>query len=167
MAIPQSTHPSASPQLAKAAARFWAKVDTSGECWLWTGPRNKWGYGYFWLDGRNHKATRVAYELLHGPIPDGLHVLHDCPGGDNPSCVRHLYPGTHLDNMRDKVGKGRSSRPTGEQNPSAKLTDADVRNIRQLHAETQANYKTLALRFNVDRRTVACLVERRTWRHID
>lgn len=61
--------------------RFWAKVDKSGECWLWTGYIMPNGYG-FW--GYGHpvatKTTshRFAYELTNGPIPDGLHIDHLC-----------------------------------------------------------------------------------------
>jgi hypothetical protein len=45
-------------------------------------------------------ASRIAWTLAHGPIPDGLNVLHTC---DNVICVnvRHLYLGTQKDNVRD------------------------------------------------------------------
>jgi len=64
------------------------------------------GYGAFGFDGKVQKAHRVAYMLTHGPIPDGGHILHSC---DNPSCVNpdHLRVGTHTENMRDKLARGR------------------------------------------------------------
>lgn len=92
-------------------SRFWSKVDKSGDCWVWVA--GKWssnpklGYGQFWKDGSMHKAYRVAWELTHGPIPPGAHVMHVC---DNPPCVNpeHLVLGTHGANMADKKRKGRS-----------------------------------------------------------
>jgi hypothetical protein len=80
--------------------RFWSRVDRSAGCWEWQGARNGAGYGVVSRDGRDHGAHRVAWELTHGPIPDGLFALHHC---DNPPCVRpeHLYLGTAGDNLRD------------------------------------------------------------------
>ena len=89
-------------------ARFWNKVDKSGACWLWTASARK-GYGHFRVGARSKGSHRVSWELERGPIPEGLHVLHNCPGGDNRACVNpdHLWLGTNADNMADKVAKGR------------------------------------------------------------
>lgn len=75
-------------------------------------------------------AHRVAYEKAHGPIPEGLIVMHRC---DNPPCVNpeHLVLGTMLDNFLDSVAKGRMRHVCGEAHPSAKLTRAKVRQIRK------------------------------------
>lgn len=97
--------------LIPAERRFWAKTDRSGECWLWTGAKNPAGYGSFSMNGTNDMAHRTSWTLTYGPIPEGMFVCHHC---DNPPCVRpdHLFLGTALDNMLDKVAKGRAKGPT-------------------------------------------------------
>jgi hypothetical protein len=87
--------------------RFWARVDKAGPsgCWLWMGAKAR-GYGQFYLNGRNRKATHVAWLLTHGSIPEGKMACHTC---DNPTCVNpaHIFWGTMSDNILDAVKKGR------------------------------------------------------------
>lgn len=112
-------------------------------------------------------SHRLTWMLGRGPIPEGMFVLHNC---DNPMCVnlRHLFLGTHGDNMDDKVMKGRASGPTfnprrGELCPTAKLTWADVREIRHLR-ETQCMAQTeLAMRFNVGQNAIWKILNGKTW----
>lgn len=69
------------PYAANVATRFWSKVDKLGpaECWEWVGgTRNAKGYGVFMISGWTKQAHRVAYELMVGPIPDGMTVDHRC-----------------------------------------------------------------------------------------
>jgi len=96
-------------------ARFWAKADRSGgpeSCWPWISTSvSQRGYGHFWLNGTTHRAHRVAYELTHGPIPEGLmpdHLCHtrdtECPGGNDclhRRCINpaHLELVTHAENV--------------------------------------------------------------------
>src|SRR5258708_27487935 len=74
------------------------RVDPSG-CWIWTGYIGKDGYGVAYLQGRNHRAHRVAYILLVGEIPPLLHLDHLC---NVRPCVNpaHLEPVTWLENNR-------------------------------------------------------------------
>lgn len=92
------------------AERFWAKVNKTPGCWMWTGGTGHNGYGQFWLGGKLVQAHRFAYELVHGPLLPGVKVLHEC---DTPPCVRdeHLFPGTQGDNNRDMARKGRHVSP--------------------------------------------------------
>jgi hypothetical protein len=86
--------------------KFWARVDKSGECWVWTGSKKTLGYGLVCYRGQLRTAHRVAYEIFVGPLRDGLFVCHSC---DNPPCVNpaHLWQGTASDNTRDAMSKGR------------------------------------------------------------
>lgn len=83
--------------------RFWKKVDTSGDCWLWSGEVGKDGYGRFWMDQRHNMAHRVAYQLVIGPIPDGKFLDHTC---HNTICVKpdHLRIVTPKQNSEHRTG---------------------------------------------------------------
>lgn len=93
--------PDAAERLAERSA-----MDPGTGCVLWLGYVDPCGYGRMGVGGKQRLTHRLAYELAHGPIPDGLCVCHKC---DNPPCVNplHLFLGTHTDNMRDRVTKGR------------------------------------------------------------
>jgi hypothetical protein len=91
--------------------RFWDKVRMGlpDECWEWRASTNSYGYGKFGIVGRVLGAHRIAWELSHGPVPEGQCVLHRC---DNPPCCNpgHLYAGTPADNVRDMDERGRRVR---------------------------------------------------------
>jgi HNH endonuclease len=97
-------------------------------CVWWIGPVDKQGYGHISSSRRkNDRAHQVAYKLAHGPIPDGMLVMHTC---NNPSCVNpeHLELGTNTDNQRYAAECGRKL--PGERSPNMKLYDSDVHFIR-------------------------------------
>lgn len=151
-------------------ARFWASVEKTDECWVWTGKLNSGGYGMMTVDGRKVRAHRFSWELHNGPVPDTLFVLHNCPGGDNRACVNpeHLWTGTHLDNITDCVKKGRNKYPRdthGERNGHSKLTEREVCEIRRLYSEG-VRQSDLARRFSVSQSTILDIRKRRIWRHI-
>lgn len=126
------------------------------DCWLWVGGHLRGGYGCFALKkGRAVRAHRYAYEVEYGPILDGLMVLHKC---DVRLCVRpsHLFLGTNRDNVADMLAKGRSLK--GTKNPQAKLTAADVENIKTRYAQGGISQKSLGALYGVDQTTVGDLV---------
>jgi hypothetical protein len=86
--------------------RFWARVNKTQGCWLWTGYQKADGYGWLTLGNRQTTAHLAAYRALVGPVPQGLELDHVC---GNPACVKavadefgpaHLEPVTHRENVR-------------------------------------------------------------------
>lgn len=169
------------------AERIAHYTDRSGgpdACWLWTGYRSRFGYGKLGMRGADGsrqvcvRAHRVAYELAHGPIPEGLCVLHRC---DTPACVNpaHLALGTQADNMRDMIAKGRgNSRPPstpgrprpdqlarGSRVAGAKLSDEAVREIRA-RAHEGVLHREIAALHGVSRSSVGRIVARESWAHV-
>ena len=133
-------------------------------CWLWERCINPGGYGIAVFHGRNWIAHRLAWHLAHGPIPDGLCVLHHC---DVRDCVnpRHLFIGTRADNYADMCAKGRL--PLGEKHSGSKPTDAAVRAIRQAYRSGTASQQALADAYGVSLRAAQKVIHRVTWRHVD
>lgn len=145
------------------AQRFMSKIATSNECWTWTGTRDADGYGVIKIQGRMHKAHRIAFRLAFGWIPtNGSYICHKC---DNRSCVNpaHLFAGLPRDNSFDMVSKGRSAK--GERVGTAKLTETQVREIlsRLAHGETK---KALAREYGVSDTLIRFIATGKTWRHI-
>lgn len=75
------------------------------ECWEWTGPLRS-GYGWMCVNGKAISAHRFSYSHFIEEIPEGMLCCHIC---DNRRCCspKHLFIGTHTDNMKDMIQKGR------------------------------------------------------------
>lgn len=171
---------------------FWRRVRKSTGCWEWTGATKGSGaqqYGRVWYRGRVvGKAHRLAWEIVNGPVPDGLAVLHRC---DYPRCVRaepggngHLFLGTDVDNASDMIAKRRAiwqrtdeaaarwrsaarraPRLIGEENPQAKLSETMVYEAVVLRGRG-VHYRDLAEHFGVDIASIWRAVNGKTWRHL-
>jgi hypothetical protein len=148
------------------AVRFWEKVEkhASTACWLWTGMRNKDGYGI--LSGGAERADvnflrahRISWELHYGPIHSEQHVLHKC---DNPPCVnpRHLFLGDQVANNADRDSKGRGGDRCGERNGRASLTDKEVEKIRRKYADGGITQADLGAEYGVSEVQVWRIVHR-------
>lgn len=150
--------------------RFWAKVnkgDGPSACWIWQGAKDRRGYGKVEVDGRFRTASRVAWILIHGEVPENYFVCHHC---DVPACVNpaHLFIGTGSDNMRDMVKKGRhasASRPgwnSGESNGRAKLRGTQAMVIRARHRAGESSIK-LADEYGVSKSLVLQISRGEVW----
>ncbi len=145
---------------------FWAAVAPQGECRVWTGAKHRDGYGRVVFRGREKLAHVYAMELRIGsPIPAGLQVNHEC---DIPPCVIHTYLGTQQQNIRDMDSRNRRANRPGQESPRAKLTAAEVSEIRAVGG-TWANrgaesQKDLARRFRVSQATISSIILRKSWK---
>lgn len=150
--------------------RFWSRI-TKGEtdeCWPWGGSRHSWGYGTLQWRKKQAYAHRVAWEIAHGgAAPSGMVVCHTC---DNPPCCnpRHLFLGTPADNNADAHRKGRAHKLpvlSGEDHGMSKITEAEVRRIRELYA-TGLRQVDIADRFGLTQSTISAIVTRRLWKGV-
>lgn len=144
--------------------RFWSCVDKSGgpdACWMWLQSVDRNGYGRTFWDGRCTQAHRIAWQIINGPIPKGIQILHTC---DNSSCVNptHLYAGSHRDNMNDMVRRSRL--PRGIRHHRARLSEADVKEIRASAAGSSQS--AIAKRFGITQSHVRKIVLRKLWQHV-
>ena len=155
------------PKPRSVTERFWDKVQKGDCCWVWIGWRDRNGYGKI-RDRTGGKfrdlfAHRVSWEVLYGPIPDGLCVLHRC---DNPCCVnpKHLFLGTSADNVHDMISKGRFVVPPrqGSRNGRARLTENQIVQIRDL-IEQGVPRKQIAEMFGVSVSAINHIARRRRW----
>lgn len=147
-------------------ARFWERIDrsTPGGCWPWNRGKFPQGYGAISVDGKLRYAHRVSYELINGPIPDGLFVCHKC---DNPPCVNpeHLYLGDVKRNSGDAAKRGRYR--VAENAPNARYTNADILKIRELYATGRYSYMDLCKLFGIPSRArVSEIVLGKNWKSL-
>jgi hypothetical protein len=142
-------------------------------CIEWTGYTNGVPpYGSIYVRG-SFKTGHVRYERVHrfvyrevvGDIPQRMFVCHTC---DNPLCVNpdHLWLGTHSENMKDAYRKGRVAPPKqhmfGECNPNSKLTESQVRMIKQRLSEGESS-RSISRDFGVNKDTVLSIAHGKTW----
>ncbi len=184
-----------SPQRMKC---FLSYIDTSmgpKMCWEWTGAKSYKEYGAFTLRVSRKSiiaaSHRISWIYFNGPIPANLFVCHRC---DNPACCnpRHLFLGTHSENMADMVKKKRSAsgdknwsvshkhlRSRGESHrkmiydsalfcenhPHAKLTNTNVRDIFKLKRYGWTP-KEISIKFKCSRSNIYMILEGHAWKRI-
>lgn len=145
---------------------FWSNTKPSKTgCLLWVGCLHEAArpYGKFGR-GKERRAHRIAWTLKNGPIKKGLHVLHRC---DTPQCVnvKHLFLGTHQQNMADRKAKGRYVGLRGSENGNSWLDSGTVIAIRAL-AKTGQSASSLARAFGVSPSQTKRIIKNQTWRNL-
>lgn len=130
------------------------------DCWIYTGYKNKRGYGSCQMNGKYIAAHRASWILHHGSIPRNKFVLHLC---NNPSCVNpeHLHLGDHKDNANDRAKSGRTAK--GEKNGQSKLNWVKVSEIRELH-QIGAKLYQIAKDYSVSDNLVSRIVRNKIWK---
>lgn len=133
-------------------SRFAVKEDTG--CWEWTMARHFRGYGKIRTLKKDYQTHRLAWQIVHGPLPRDVFVCHKC---DNPSCGNpdHLFVGSPKDNTHDAMKKGRLAH--GERCNLAKLSDAQVKEI----AAAEGTQQQIADKYGVTQSCVSRIKNRR------
>lgn len=173
---------------------FLSRIDVRGpdECWPWTHGKFASGYGAYSIKHSPFKAPRIMHFIHTGQDPLELNVLHHC---DNPPCCnpRHLFLGSHADNVKDRDQKGRTASgdrsgsilhperlargdknwkhnhpetARGERNPKHKLTEQEVLEIRRTYVKKYGTQKQFASKYGIDVLTLQRILNRERWKHL-
>lgn len=176
--------------------RFWLYVDIRkpNDCWNWTGYIGSGGYGRYRMRSLKKiwSAHRFAYIIIHKSIPPKMLILHKC---DNGLCVNpnHLFLGTHKDNMKDMVSKGRQARgdkhglrlypelaargkrngrytypektARGERHGLSKLNEEKVRYIKKLGKIYTS--KSISEKLMLNHSHICRILSNRIWKHVE
>ena len=142
--------------------------DLIGPCWIWQRHITNAGYGQAGdTNGKRIYTHRLSYQLFVGELTKQRPwVLHKC---DIRLCCNpdHLYSGTHKDNMKDISNRDRGNPTIGENSGMSKLTNQQVKEIRELYAGGGViTQRELSERFNIDRSEISRIVNNKTWKCI-
>ncbi len=164
--------------------RFMRNVlkDPDTGCWNWVGALYKNGYGLFTVydparrrlnKNRGVLAHRWFFQQKMGVIPSKkILCCHHC---DNKKCVniKHIFLGTHKDNMIDQSLKGKNYRhlfpesgPIGELHGSSKMTEKSVRKARSIYSKGGIGYKNLGKKFGISTGSMRDIIKKKNWRFV-
>jgi len=140
------------------------KLKKHKDCLVWTGCKDKDGYGKIQINKKHYRTHRLAYEITYGEIPKGKMICHKC---SNKACCneKHLYVGDAKINANDREKHGHNAFK-GERNPKVKLTIAEVILIRDLYKSGNFSCIKLGKKFGISREHIYSIVKNKTWKHI-
>lgn len=122
---------------------------------------NRDGYATIYKAGRTQNLHRVLYEEKFGPLGE-LVARHKC---DTPTCInlKHIEPGTWSDNREDVRKRNRYNPPYGERSGTSKLTEEQIRCIRN----EIGTHQYLADKYSVNQSTITRIKSRKRWAHLE
>lgn len=143
--------------------------DYSTGCWVWARTLNNKGYGTMTINHKTVLVHRVSFGLFNRKLIGKEHVLHHC---DNPKCCnpKHLFAGTHRENMIDAINKGRlfklpPAHFVGSLNPMSKLNEQDILDIRKRLANGEFQ-KKVAVDYGVSQSLISLISMGKLWGHL-
>ncbi len=157
--------------------RLYSKVYnfTRNSCWEMKPPKHN-RYPIIRMDNKDVRASRISWELHNKKkFPKGKFCLHKC---DNTKCINpdHLFIGTHKQNMRDMIKKGRDRKdaPIGERCAQHVLKEFQVIQIRKILKNINSSirgsdsrvHKILAKEYKVSTHTIYNIHKGITWKHL-
>jgi DNA-binding CsgD family transcriptional regulator len=118
------------------------KTNSETGCWEWLGTLSESGYGQVCINNVIYPSHRVSYSLFVEDIPKEMYVCHSC---DNRKCInpKHLWLGTHQDNMNDMKNKNRSN------GKRRNITEKEIEEIKTLYKTGKYTNKQLAKMLNM------------------
>jgi len=145
------------------ATKFKNKIFIKNNCFIFTGCKDKDGYGACSYKGKQIRAHRLSFVLSKKELPEHLCVGHTC---DTPACINpnHLFLCTNQENTMDRTIKNRSAK--GEKSGTAKLTDNLVREIRSKFIPRKYSIRMLAKEYGVCYATIRELLILKNWKHV-
>lgn len=147
--------------------KFFSRVRITGDdCWNYRAVDQR-GYGLIPVrlnddEWPKVKAHRLAWVLTHNQkIPAGMVICHRC---DNPACINpaHLFIGTQKDNVADMMAKGRAVFYMSREDRPTKITEQDVRDIRQRNTP----HRTEAERYGLSYTYIYNIRAGLKWKHV-
>jgi hypothetical protein len=148
----------------EARNRLLSCIKKENDCWIWQKSCFVDGYGQTSLKGKKVRAHRLSYFLFKGINPGKLYVCHTC---DNRKCINpdHLWLGTAKKNTQDSIIKGRSVLLKGEKSYSSKLTEKEVKEIKEL-LKNGMYQRNIAKIYKVHQANICAINRKKIWSHI-